>query len=288
VSRGELIEIGGSFRIPDIMTKSGARLVEVGTTNRTNVDDYRRALRAETGVIVKVHRSNFALSGFVAEASSAELGALAAEAGVAMLHDLGSGLLVALDQFGLTGEPTASDAIRVGGPNVIVTMSGDKLLGGPQAGLILGSRSRLDAIRKNPLTRSYRVDKLTLAALEATLGLYRDPARAIREIPVLAQLTAPVATLRERAERLRTTIGDARVEVVETKASVGGGAFPTAEIPSAGIAVAGRADAIERGLRGNNPPIIARIADGRVILDLRTVAPPEDAEVATAIRASIE
>src|SRR6185503_6867206 len=145
----------------------------------------------------------------------------------------------------------------------IVTMSGDKLLGGPQAGIILGSRAVLERVRKNPLTRSYRVDKLTLAALEATLGLYRDPARAIREIPVLAQLTAPVATLRERAERLRTTIGDARVEVVETKASVGGGAFPTAEIPSAGIAVAGRADAIERGLRGNNPPIIARIADGR-------------------------
>jgi L-seryl-tRNA(Ser) seleniumtransferase len=146
----------------------------------------------------------------------------------------------------------------------------------------------LEAVRKNPLTRSYRVDKLTLAALEATLALYRDPARAIREIPVLAQLTETVAVLRDRAERLRATIGGAGLEVVETKASVGGGAFPTAEIPSAGIAIAGRADAIERRLRANDPPIIARIADGRVILDLRTVAPREDAELAPAIKASIE
>jgi L-seryl-tRNA(Ser) seleniumtransferase len=286
VSRGELVEIGGSFRIPDIMRKSGARLVEVGTTNRTNAEDYERAVGAETGAILKVHRSNFALTGFVAEASIASLAALGTPRGIPVIHDLGSGLLISLAEYGLAGEPTARDAIRAGAS--IVTMSGDKLLGGPQAGIILGSRQVLDRVRKNPLTRSYRVDKLTLAALEATLGLYRDPARAIREIPVLAQLTGDMSVLRERAERLRGAIADARVEVIDTKASVGGGAFPTAEIPSVGITIAGRADAIEQRLRRNDPPIIGRIADGRVILDLRTVASREDAELAAAVRASIE
>ncbi len=286
VSRGELVEIGGSFRVPDIMRKSGARLVEVGTTNRTHVEDYERAVSAETGAILKVHRSNFALSGFVAEASIAALAALGAPRGIPVIHDLGSGLLVSLADYGLDGEPTAREALRAGA--TIVTMSGDKLLGGPQAGIILGSRSLLDGVRKNPLTRSYRVDKLTLAALEATLALYRDPARAVREIPVLAQLTEPVAALRDRAERLRAVIGDPRVDVIETSASVGGGAFPTAEIPSVGIAIGGRADTVGQRLRRNDPPIIGRIADGRVILDLRTIAAREDSEVAAAVRTSIE
>jgi L-seryl-tRNA(Ser) seleniumtransferase len=286
VSRGELVEIGGSFRIPDVMRKSGTRLVEVGTTNRTHADDYERAVGAETGAILKVHRSNFALTGFVAEASVASLAALGAPRGIPVIHDLGSGLLISLAEYGLAGEPTAREALRAGAS--IVTMSGDKLLGGPQAGIILGARAVLDRVRKNPLTRSYRVDKLTLAALEATLALYREPARAMRTIPVLAQLSEPVSALRERAERLRAAIGDSRVEVVETKASVGGGAFPTAEIPSAGIAIAGRSEAVEQQLRGSDPPIIGRIADGRVILDLRTVAPSEDVEVAAAVRAAIE
>ena len=286
VSRGELVEIGGSFRVPDIMRKSGARLVEVGTTNRTHAEDYERAVSAETGAILKVHRSNFALAGFVAEASIAALSSLGTPRGIPVIHDLGSGLLISLAGYGLDGEPTAREALRAGA--TIVTMSGDKLLGGPQAGIILGSRQVLDRVRKNPLTRSYRVDKLTLAALEATLALYRDPARAVREIPALAQLTEPVATLHERAVRLRATIDDPRVEVVETKASVGGGAFPTAEIPSAGIAIGGRADAVEKRLRQNDPPIVGRIADGRVILDLRTIAPSEDAEVVTAVRAALE
>ena len=286
VSRGELIEIGGSFRIPDMMRKSGARLVEVGTTNRTHADDYERAVGAETGAILKVHRSNFALSGFVAEAPIAALSALGTPRGIPVIHDLGSGLLVSLAEYGLDGEPTAREALRAGA--TIVTMSGDKLLGGPQAGIILGSRHVLDRVRRNPLTRSYRVDKLTLAALEATLALYREPARAIRDIPVLAQLTEPVSALRARAKHLEAAIGDTRVEVIETKASVGGGAFPTAEIPSAGIAITGRADAVEHRLRSNVPPIIGRIADGCVILDLRTVAPHEDSELAAAVRASIE
>ena len=282
VSRGELIEIGGSFRIPDIMEKSGVRLVEVGTTNRTHLDDYRRALGASTAAIVKVHRSNFELSGFVAEASAGELATLATERGIPLLYDLGSGLLLSLEEFGLRGEPTARDALRSGAS--LVTMSGDKLLGGPQAGLILGRREILDRIRSNPLTRSYRVDKLTLAALEATLSLYREPPRALRDIPALAQLTCAIESLRERAERIRSAIAHPRVSILESDASVGGGAFPTARIPSVALAISGAAEEIERRLRAGDPPVIARIADNRVLLDLRTVFPSEDATLAQAIQ----
>jgi L-seryl-tRNA(Ser) seleniumtransferase len=286
VSRGELIEIGGSFRIPDIMSKSGARLVEVGTTNRTHLDDYRRALTDAAGIVVKVHRSNFAVAGFVAETSTTELGALAADRGVPLLHDLGSGLLLPLDDYGLRGEPTARDALRAGGLPTIVTMSGDKLLGGPQAGIVLGPRDAIDRVRKNPLTRSYRVDKLTLAALEATLALYRDPARARREIPALAQLTCAVDDLRARAERLRRTLAGVRVDVVDSDASVGGGAFPTARIPSIALAIDGPAAEIEARLRAGDPPLVARVLDGRVLIDLRTVFTSEDDVVAAAVRAA--
>jgi L-seryl-tRNA(Ser) seleniumtransferase len=282
VSRGELVEIGGSFRIPDIMGKSGAQLVEVGTTNRTHLGDYAQALGDDAGIIVKVHRSNFALEGFVAEAAPAELASLAATRSLPLLHDLGSGLMVSLEEFGLRGEPTARDAVRAG-KNVIVTMSGDKLLGGPQAGLILGSKDAVDRIRKNPLTRSYRVDKLTLAALEATLALYRDPSRAFREIPALAQLTCDLDALRRRAETLCAELG-AGVEIVDSEGSVGGGAFPTARIPSIALAVTGRPSAIEARLRENDPPVVGRVTDGRLLLDLRTVFPSDDGDLAAAIR----
>ena len=282
VSRGELIEIGGSFRIPEIMAKSGARLVEVGTTNRTHLDDYRRAIAADTGAIVKIHRSNFEIAGFVAEATAAELATLATEKHLPMLHDLGSGLMIDLRELGLTGEPTAADAVRAGAS--VVTMSGDKLLGGPQAGLILGKRDIVERIRKNPLTRSYRVDKLTLAALEATLALYRDPARARREIPVLAQLSVSVEALRARAEMLVAAMNAPRVSIVDTEASVGGGAFPTATIRSVGIAIADDTDRIEAQLRRNDPPIIARASAGRLILDLRTIDAQDDSTVTTALR----
>jgi L-seryl-tRNA(Ser) seleniumtransferase len=286
VSRGELIEIGGSFRIPEIMAKSGARLAEVGTTNRTRAGDYRDAIGADTGIIVKVHRSNFALAGFVAEATAIELATLAAESGVPLLHDLGSGLMISLDEYGLTGEPTARDAIRAGA--TVVTMSGDKLLGGPQAGLILGKRDALERIRKNPLTRSYRVDKLTLAALEATLSLYRDPARALREIPALAQLTCDLTSLRDRAERIRDEVGRPAIEIVESEASVGGGAFPTARIPSIALAIGGHADTIERRLRLGEPPVVARVADRRVLVDLRAIFSSEDGDLIAALRAAME
>jgi L-seryl-tRNA(Ser) seleniumtransferase len=286
VSRGELIEIGGSFRIPEIMERSGARLVEVGTTNRTHLADYRRALEADGAIILKVHRSNFEQSGFVSDVSANQLAALGAEHGVPVLYDLGSGLLTSLESYGLVGEPTARDAMKTGAS--IVTMSGDKLLGGPQSGLLLGSRRIIDRIRSNPLTRSYRVDKLTLAALEATLALYREPARAIREIPALAQLTVDAATLKQRADRLVAAIGDPRVGVVETVSSVGGGAFPAATIVSAALRVNAPAEKVERRLRGRDPAIVARISDGMVLLDLRTVFVTDEEELVRAVRAALQ
>ena len=278
VSRGELIEIGGSFRIPDIMAKSGARLVEVGTTNRTHLADYERAL-AGGGVIVKVHRSNFALEGFVTDVSLADLVRLAAPRDVPVLYDLGSGLLISLDAFGLTGEPVAADAVREG--TTIVSMSGDKLLGGPQAGILLGRRAAIERARTNPLTRALRVDKLTLAALEATLALYRDPPRALREIPTLAMISTSLANVRDRARSLAGRLASRNIagEVIDTDASVGGGAFPTARIPSAGVALDGNAERHDARLRASEPPVVGRIINGRLMLDLRTIPPGLDDEL---------
>jgi len=283
VSRGELIEIGGSFRIPDIMAKSGARLVEVGSTNRTHLGDYTRALTDRAGAIVKVHRSNFAVEGFVAEASVRELATLAAAHHVPLLHDFGSGLLIPLDQYGLAGEPTARDAIADGAS--LVFMSGDKLLGGPQAGIVAGNADLIARLRSNPLTRAMRVDKLTLAALEATLALYRDPDGAARTIPALAMLTTPRATVHARAEAIADQLRDHHIAatVVDTEASVGGGAFPTARIPSAALALAGDAAATEARLRAGRPPIVGRIAEGAVLLDLRTVPAAHDTAFGAAL-----
>ena len=279
VSRGELVEIGGSFRVPDIMAKSGATLVEIGTTNRTHLDDYRRALSARTGAILKVHRGNFALEGFVAEVGVRELVPVAREAGVPILHDLGSGLLLSLEEFGLEGEITAREALDAGAS--LVTMSGDKLLGGPQAGIVLGERALIARLRANPLARALRVDKLTLAALEATLALYRDPARALREIPALAMLTVPVERVRERATALAARLAPrVGARVVASEATVGGGAFPTARIPSAALALEGNAEALAARLRAAATPVVGRIEDGRLLLDLRSVLPRHDALVA--------
>ena len=287
VSRGELVEIGGSFRVPDIMAKSGAQLVEVGTTNRTHLDDYRRAIGARTGAIVKVHRSNFAVAGFVAEVTVRELAPLAAERDVPVIHDLGSGLLLPLDAIGLTGEPVAADAVRDGA--TLVTMSGDKLLGGPQAGILLGRADAVERARRNPLTRALRVDKLTLAALEATLALYRDPPRAMREIPTLALLAEPVERLRARAAALARAFADAGIdaEPVACEGSVGGGAFPTATLPSAAVALAGDASRLDARLRAAPLPVVGRIADGRLLLDLRAVPAGDDARLAAAVRAAL-
>ncbi|HEV8409750.1 MAG TPA: L-seryl-tRNA(Sec) selenium transferase [Gemmatimonadaceae bacterium] len=287
ISRGELVEIGGSFRVPDIMAKSGAHLVEVGTTNRTHADDYRRALSSRTGALVSVHRSNFTLEGFVASVPVRELVPIAAESNVPLLHDFGSGLLLDLSPWGLTGEPSARDAVKAGAS--LVMMSGDKLLGGPQSGIIAGKAAHIAALRRNPLARALRVDKLTLAALEATLALYRDPARAVTAIPALAMLTAPVMTLEARASSLVAMLSangvPARVaRVLRTEATVGGGAFPGARIPSAAIALdVPSPEQLEARLRGGMVPVIARIADGRVVLDLRSVSPDLDDELGALI-----
>jgi L-seryl-tRNA(Ser) seleniumtransferase len=292
ISRGELVEIGGSFRIPDIMGTSGARLVEIGTTNRTHLDDYRNAIGANTGAILKVHRSNFAVAGFVAEVGVAELAELAAPLRIPVIHDLGSGLLIALDDVGLSGEPTARDALRAGA--TLVMMSGDKLLGGPQAGLVVGKRQAIDALRSDPLARALRVDKLTLAALEATLALYREPERARREIPALAMLTAPLSELRSRAERIAHALATTfslrvHAKVVESDASVGGGAFPAARIPSVALALGEARDAadLEHRLRLGEPAVIGRIADGRLLLDVRTMLPRDDALLIAALGAAL-
>jgi L-seryl-tRNA(Ser) seleniumtransferase len=286
LSRGELVEIGGSFRVHDIMAKSGARLREVGATNRTHLADYEHAIGPDTGVLLKVHRSNFAVHGFVAEATVRDLAPLAASRALPILHDLGSGLLVPLDDIGLRGEPTAREALEAGA--TIVVMSGDKLLGGPQAGLIVGDSRALDAMRRNPLARSYRVDKLTLAALETTLALYRDPPRAMREIPTLALLAAPPAELHERAESLRLALWREGVagETVETTGSVGAGAFPDAALPGAAVALSGDAERWATRLRAGSPAVVGRVHDGRMHLDLRAVLAHELPDLARAVVAA--
>ena len=285
VSRGELVEIGGSFRIPDIMSSAGVRLVEVGTTNRTHDDDYRRAITPKTGAIVKIHRSNFSIEGFTSDVTVERLAFIAAEHGLPVIHDIGSGLLISLEEFGLAGEPLASEAVSEGA--TLVLMSGDKLLGGPQAGIILGKADAVAKLRKNPLARAMRVDKLTLSALEATLRLYIEPERARREIPVLAMLTAPVEEIMLRTAKLSAVLQESGIpgRVVATRSSPGGGAFPTAELPSSALALggAGEATTLERKLRASRVPVIGRIANEELLLDLRSVMPRDDASLAIAV-----
>jgi L-seryl-tRNA(Ser) seleniumtransferase len=287
ISRGELVEIGGSFRVPDIMAKSGARLVEVGTTNRTHRADYERAVGPDTAALVKVHRSNFAMDGFTAEVGLAELADVARAHALPLVYDFGSGLLLSLERWGLAGEPTASEAVATGA--TLVLMSGDKLLGGPQAGIVLGTASAVARLRANPLARALRVDKLTIAALHATLALYREPERAVREIPALAMLTSAPAAVRERAERLCARLAAAGLDatVVETQATVGGGAFPTARIPSCAVALRGDAATLERRARLGALPVIGRIALDRFLVDLRSVPEPHDDALGDALATSL-
>jgi L-seryl-tRNA(Ser) seleniumtransferase len=287
VSRGELIEIGGSFRVPDIMARSGAILREVGTTNRTHADDYRRALGRGTRAIVKVHRSNFEIRGFVAEAELRDLAPIAREAAVPLLFDFGSGLMLSLEPYGLHGEPTARDGIAAGA--TLVLMSGDKLLGGPQAGVLIGARQAIDACRRNPLARAVRVDKLTLAALEATLSLYHQPERAVREIPALAMITIPAQRVGERARALASSLAGAGIVCVveEAEGEVGGGAFPSARLPSWAVVLPGDPEQTAARLRRHVVPIIGRIANGRLLLDPRSVPEPRDDEFVAAVRSAL-
>ena len=286
VSRGELIEIGGSFRVPDIMARSGAELLEIGTTNRTHLDDYVRAIGPRTGVIAKIHRSNFAQSGFVADVEVRSLSPVAREHGIPILHDLGSGLMIDLSAYGLKGEPTARAALDEGAS--VVLMSGDKLLGGPQAGIALGSREAIGRMRKDPFARAMRVDKLTIAALAATLELYRDPDAAVREIPALSMIALPVDSIRTRCESVVAAL-EARsiaANVEESLAGVGAGAFPIHGIPSCSVALAGNAEMLEKKLRSGRIPVIGRISDGALYLDLRSVEEAMDAEIISAVTAA--
>ncbi len=270
VSRGELIEIGDGFRIPDVLTRSGARLVEVGTTNRTRIADYESALSAETAAILRVHQSNFRLVGFTEQPDLAGLAQLARRHELPLVDDLGSGALIDLGD-----EPTARASLSAGAD--LVSFSGDKLLGGPQAGILVGRADLVERLRRHALQRALRADKLTLAALEATLALYLEPERARREIPVLRMLEEPAATVRERAELLARLVAG---EVEETVARVGGGALPLLELPSFACAVE---EELGPQLRAGQPPVVGIVRDGRLLLDCRTVSDVEVEELAAAV-----
>jgi L-seryl-tRNA(Ser) seleniumtransferase len=282
ISRGELIEIGGSFRIPDILEQSGARLREVGTTNRTHLDDYRSALGPGVAAVLTVHRSNFEQLGFVATPEQADLAVLAHEAGLPYLVDVGSGLVVDLEPWGLRGEPRVQDALAAGAD--LVLFSGDKLLGGPQAGCVAGRGEAVARCRRHPIARAVRADKMTLAGLEATLSLYRDPALAVHEIPVLRMLTLNAEELARRAERLATGCPPALGASLQPgESAVGGGSFPGAALPTTLVALdAGSLgpDGLALRLRVGEPSVIARVSGGKVLLDPRTL--PEESFPAVA------
>ncbi len=291
VSRGQLVEIGGSFRIPDVMTRSGAVLREVGTTNKTHPHDYRGAIGPDTALLLKVHTSNFQVVGFTSSVSIAALAAMGKEEGIPVMEDLGSGCLVDLSPYGLRGEPTVRSVVNDGAD--IVTFSGDKLLGGPQAGLIVGRRALLERIQRNPLLRALRPDKVTLAALEATLRLYREGEKAFEKIPTLRMISEPVEKVRRRARRLLRRLGsDTRrrlgTAIVPSAAQVGGGALPLQEIPSFALALgtaARPAHRLEEEIRKLSTPVIGRILDNRLLLDMRTVEESEIGPLAASLDA---
>jgi L-seryl-tRNA(Ser) seleniumtransferase len=294
VSRGELVEIGGAFRIPDVMKRSGALLREVGTTNRTHFDDYQKAVSPHTALLLKVHTSNFRVMGFTSEVSLQDLVQLGRERQIPVVDDLGSGCLVDLSQYGLEKEPTVQETIKTGVD--AVTISGDKLLGGPQAGIILGKKKLLDLFKINPLTRALRIDKLTLAALESTLLLYFDEKRAMEEIPTLRMLSLDTKRLKKRGKQLLKRLSGMTNERMmfslrEDVSQVGGGALPLQELPT--IVVAAKpldfsVNSLEENLRKSDPPIISRISKEELILDMRTVFDEEIPLLAAGIEKALK
>lgn len=286
VSRGELVEIGGGFRVPDVMRQSGCTLVEVGTTNRTRSSDYAAAITERTALLLKVHRSNFAVVGFTEEASTRDLAALGRARGVPVFEDLGSGALLPLHGEGLTSEPSVRSLVDAGAD--VVAFSGDKLLGGPQAGLLVGRRAAIERLSRHPLNRALRIDKLTVAALEATLELYRD--ERADEIPARALLSTPLPALEQRARGLATALATAGVaaRVVQTTSRVGGGSMPLAAPPSWAVAVTGVAPSgLHDRLREGRPAIVARISDDELWFDVRCLTEADCHEVASRVAAVV-
>ncbi|RKD27953.1 L-seryl-tRNA(Sec) selenium transferase [Caminicella sporogenes DSM 14501] len=292
VSRGQLVEIGGSFRVPDVMKQSGAKLVEVGTTNKTHLFDYEDKINEETAAILKVHTSNYRILGFTKEVEAEDLVSLGKRYDIPVIEDIGSGTLIDFSKYGLKKEPTVKESLEKGVD--IVTFSGDKLLGGPQAGIIVGRKEYIEKMKKNQLTRALRVDKMTLTALEATLRLYLNEEKAMREIPTLRMLTMSIEELREKANKLyqiiRERVKNIEIDLIDGYSQVGGGALPLEKLPSVLIAVSSKyftANKIEVSLRNYKIPIITRISDEKVILDVRTIKEEEFEIIAEAIK-SIE
>ncbi len=285
VSRGQLVEIGGGFRVPDVLRRSGADLVEVGTTNRTYAADFLGALSPRSRILLSVHRSNFRIEGFVHDTSLAELADLGRRAGVWVVDDVGSGALFPTAPFGLGEEPTVRERVAAGAD--VVCFSGDKLLGGPQCGLLVGRREAIDLCRRHPLLRALRVDKVTLAGLAATLA-HHERGEALREVPVWRAIAWTPEELRARAEAWREALGLPGVEVVEARSAVGGGTLPGVTLPTFALALPpGDPDGVAARLRAADSPVVGRIEEGRVLLDPRTVLPGEDAAVLAAVRAAL-
>lgn len=290
VSRGQLIEIGGSYRLPDVMECSGAKLREVGTTNKTHLFDYQRAINEETGALLKVHPSNFEVVGFTKTVSTKEMVTLAAEHGLPVIDDVGSGALIDFSEFGLMDEPVVSQSIKDGAD--VVLFSGDKLIGGPQCGIIIGKKKYIDTILSNPLMRAMRVDKMTLAALSATLRIYRDEDRARTEIPILRMLSMPEENLKLRAEKVVAQLSHLAeletCEAVEADSMLGGGSLPTQKLSTWCVALTPKThsvDSLSAGLRNSEPSVIGRVQKERYYLDMRTVQPSQDAGLVEAVEA---
>lgn len=278
-SRGELVEIGGSFRMPDVIRQSGAILTEVGSTNKTRISDYADAITENSGVLMKSHTSNFKIVGFTSTPTREELAQLAKETGLTFIEDLGSGVLIDLSCFGLSEEPVVADVVKAGAD--LVLFSGDKLLGGPQAGIIVGKQNAVDRMRKHPMVRAMRIDKLSLAALEATLRLYLPPNNPVETIPVLTAIATPLSELESRAHSLARRLSDhsfAKVSVVASTAYAGGGSLPQQDLDSFAVQVSPigiSAETLASGLRGLDCPVIGRISNDKLLLDMRSVTKPE-------------